>query len=67
MKRRKKHHNSSAVATELHELGNDAYHELRPQFPKAAMMLGALGNVVPGIVEHTGLARPFFGRKRRAR
>lgn len=66
MKRRKKHH-GSAVAAELHELGNEAYHELRPQFPKAAMMLGALGTVVPGIVEHTGLARPFFGRKRRAR
>jgi hypothetical protein len=67
MKRHTKTKHRTAIAAELHELGNEAFQELRPQFPKAAMMLGALGNVVPGIVEHTGLARPFFGRKRRAR
>jgi hypothetical protein len=59
-KHRRKAHNG-AIAHELNELSGEAYHELRGQFPKAALAIKSLGAVSSSLVDQApGLTSPLF-------
>jgi hypothetical protein len=59
MKRSKGH--NRALGHEFHELAEQSYHELSHRYPKTAAAMGALGTLVPSIMDKApALTSPFF-------